>query len=77
MTGISGIGNAFQSVQAIQRQQAQQPHPQPEPQQQVSETAPAATYSSEADYNPHVMTLAGGSEAAESQAAPPQQFSMR
>lgn len=68
MNGINGIGNAFQS---IQRQQAQQPQPQPEP-QQASETAPAATSSSEAHYNPHVMTLAGGSEAAESQAPPPQ-----
>lgn len=61
MTGISGIGNAFQSVQAIQRQQEQQTQPQPEAQQPAADAAPAAAYSHEAEYNPHVMLFTGGS----------------
>lgn len=71
MNGINGIGNAFQSVQH-QQEQRPRPQPQPEAQQPVAEAAPAATYSSEAEYNPHVMQFADGSQAAEPQAPPPQ-----
>ena len=71
MNGINGIGNAFQPIQH-QQEQRPRPQPQPEAQQPAAEAAPAATYSSEAEYNPHVMQFADGSQAAEPQAPPPQ-----
>lgn len=60
MNGINGIGNAFQPIQAFQRQQEQQPQQQPAP-----GAGPGTTYSNEAEYNPHLMLFTGGSATAQ------------